>query len=142
MAAQLFPLAPELSIAGRLDRPDIDALTAAGVPTILNNRPDGEDPGQLSAARQSVSPRHMGIAYHLIPITVATLLRADVDAFCCGVARYTRAGRGALPERHPFGAAVGFGRMREGADALSLIAAAARHCIDITSLPVVAARLR
>jgi hypothetical protein len=32
--------------------------------------------------------------------------------------------------------------MREGADALSLIATAAQHGIDIASLPAVAARLR
>ena len=50
MAPQLFPLGPELSVAGRLDRADIDALAGAGVRTIINNRPDGEDPGQLPAA--------------------------------------------------------------------------------------------
>jgi sulfide:quinone oxidoreductase len=33
-------------------------------------------------------------------------------------------------------------RMREGANALSLVAEAARHGIDIASLPAVAARLR
>ena len=50
MAPQLFPLGPGLSVAGRLDRTDIDALAGAGVRTIINNRPDGEDPGQLPAA--------------------------------------------------------------------------------------------
>ena len=50
MPAQLFPLSPGVSVAGRLDRADIDALAAAGVRTIINNRPDGEDPGQLPAA--------------------------------------------------------------------------------------------
>ena len=44
MSAQLFPLSPGVSVAGRLDRADIDALAAAGVRTIINNRPDGEDP--------------------------------------------------------------------------------------------------
>jgi uncharacterized protein (TIGR01244 family) len=50
MTAELIPLAPGLSVAGRLDRADIDALARAGVRTIVNNRPDGEDPGQLPSA--------------------------------------------------------------------------------------------
>src|SRR5205807_4233199 len=42
----LAELAPGISAAGRLDRADIDALAQAGIRTIINNRPDGEDPGQ------------------------------------------------------------------------------------------------
>jgi len=45
----LAELAPGLSAAGKLDRDDLEALAAAGVRTIINNRPDGEDPGQLPA---------------------------------------------------------------------------------------------
>ena len=81
MPAQLFALAPGVSAAGRLDRTDIDALAAAGVRTIINNRPDGEDPGQLPAAEARRIAEAHGIAYHHIPITAATLSRADVDAF-------------------------------------------------------------
>src|SRR6516165_2088441 len=81
MPAQLFPLAPGVSVAGRLDRADIDALAAAGVRTIINNRPDGEDPGQLPAAEARRLATAHGIAYHHIPVTAATLSRADVDAF-------------------------------------------------------------
>ena len=136
MSAQLFPLAPGINVAGRLDRADIDALAKAGTRTIINNRPDGEDPGQLPAADAQ------GIVYHHIPVTAATLSRADVDAFAAAlrdapapVVAHCRSGtRSAL-----LWALV---RMREGADALSLIATAARHGIDIASLPAVAARLR
>src|SRR6516225_856723 len=81
MPAQLFPLAPGVSVAGRLDRADIDALAHVGVRTIINNRPDGEDPGQLPAAEARHLAEALGIAYHHIPITAATLSRADVDTF-------------------------------------------------------------
>ena len=81
MSAQLLPLAPGVSVAGGLDRADIDALAGAGVCTIINNRPDGEDPGQLPAAEARRIAETHGIAYHHIPITAATLSRADVDAF-------------------------------------------------------------
>ena len=142
MAPQLFPLAPELSAAGRLDRADIDALAAGGVRTIINNRPDGEDAGQLPAAEARRIAEAHGIAYHHIPVTAATLSRADVDAFAAvlrdataPVVAHCRSGtRSAL--------LWALTRMRDGADPLSLVAAAAQHGIDIAGLPAVAARLR
>src|SRR6201988_3786295 len=81
MPAQLFPLASGVRVAGRLDRAEIEALAAAGVRTIINNRPDGEDPGQLPAAEARRIAELQGLVYHHIPITAATLTRADVDAF-------------------------------------------------------------
>jgi uncharacterized protein (TIGR01244 family) len=142
MTAELFPLAPGLSVAGRLDRADIDALARAGVRTIVNNRPDGEDPGQLPAAEAKQLAAAHGIAYHHIPITAATLTRGDVDAFAATlrdaaqpVVAHCRSGtRSAL--------LWALTRMREGADPLALISEAARHGIDIAGLPAVAARLR
>jgi uncharacterized protein (TIGR01244 family) len=142
MTAELFPLAPGLSVAGRLDGADIDALARAGVRTIVNNRPDGEDPGQLPAAEARQLAAAHGIAYHHIPITAATLTRGDVDAFAATlrdaaepVVAHCRSGtRSAL--------LWALTRMREGADPLALIAEAARHGIDIAGLPAVAGRLR
>jgi uncharacterized protein (TIGR01244 family) len=142
MAPQLMPLAPGVTVAGRLDRADIDALAKAGVRTIINNRPDGEDPGQLPAAEARRIAEAQGIVYHHIPITAATLSRADVDAFATALrdapaplVAHCRSGtRSAL--------LLALARMRQGANALSLIAEAAQHGIDIASLPAVAARLR
>ena len=139
---ELASLAPELSVTGRLDAPDVEALAAAGVRTIVNNRPDGEDRGQLPAAEARRIAESHGLAYHHIPITAATLSRADVDAFAtvlraaaAPVVAHCRSGtRSAL-----LWALV---RMREGADPLSLVAEVARHGIDIANLPAVAARLR
>jgi len=142
MAPQLVTLAAGLSVTGRLDRPDIEALAQTGVRTIVNNRPDGEDPGQLPAAEARRLAEALGIAYHHIPITAATLSRADVDAFAAilrsapaPVVAHCRSGtRSTL--------LWALSRMREGAEPLGLVAEAARHGIDIASLPAVAARLR
>jgi len=142
MAPQLVPLGPGFSVAGRLDRSDLEALAQAGVRTIINNRPDGEDPGQLTAAEARRIAELHGLVYHHIPITAATLSRADVDAFAAAlhngqapVVAHCRSGtRSAL--------LWALSRMRERADPLALIAEAARHGIDIASLPAVAARLR
>ena len=137
----LAELAPGLSAAGKLDRTDIEALAAAGVRTIINNRPDAEDPGQLPADEaRSLAEAH-GIAYHHIPFTAMTLTRADVDAFAAAlrsaaqpIVVHCRSGtRSTL--------IWALTRLREGADPSALIAEAARHGIDIAALPAIAARL-
>ena len=135
-------LAPGLSVAGKLDSDDIEALAASGVRTIVNNRPDGEDPGQLPAAEARRLAEAHGIAYHHIPITAASLSRADVEAFAAvlgsaaqPVVAHCRSGtRSTL--------LWALARMREGADPFALVAEAARHGIDIAALPAIAARLR
>jgi uncharacterized protein (TIGR01244 family) len=141
MTVELIPLAPDLEVTGRLDRDDIAALAKEGVRTIINNRPDDEDPGQLPAAEaQRLAAAH-GIAYHHIPITAATLSRADVDAFSAvlqgaeqPVVAHCRSGtRSTL--------LWALTRLRAGEDPVALVAAAARYGIDIAALPAIAARL-
>jgi sulfide:quinone oxidoreductase len=142
MTAELIPLAPGLSVAGQLDRADIDALARNGVRTIINNRPDDEDAGQLPAAEAQKLAEAQGIAYHHIPITAASLSRADVEAFAAAldaapqpVVAHCRSGtRSTL--------LWALTRLRAGAEPQALIAEAARHGIDIASLPAIAARLR
>ena len=142
MAPQLVSLGPGLSVTGRLDRSDFEELARAGARTIINNRPDGEDPGQLPVAEARRIAESHGLVYHHIPITAATLSRSDVDAFAAAlhnapapVVAHCRSGtRSTL--------LWALSRMREGADPLSLIAEAARHGIDIANLPAVSARLR
>lgn len=53
--------------AGQLDTDDFAALAQQGVKTIVNNRPDGEDPDQLTAAEGAALAADQGIAYHHIP---------------------------------------------------------------------------
>ncbi|HUC11252.1 MAG TPA: TIGR01244 family sulfur transferase [Stellaceae bacterium] len=142
MTAELIALTPGLSVAGRLDPKDIEALAQAGVRTIINNRPDGEDPGQLPAAAAKKLAEAHGIAYHHIPITAASLTKGDVDMFAAAlraaaqpVVAHCRSGtRSTL--------LWALTRLREGADPLALITEAANHGIDIAALPMVAARLR
>jgi sulfide:quinone oxidoreductase len=138
----LAELAPGLSAAGKLDRADIEALADAGVKTIINNRPDGEDPGQLPAADARKLAESRGIAYHHIPFTAATLTKAEVDAFAATLA----SAKGPIVAHCRSGTRStlvwALTRMREGADPMALIAQAAGNGIDIAVLPALAARLR
>ena len=138
----LAELAPGLSAAGALGSGDIEALAASGVRTIVNNRPDNEDPGQLPADEARRLAEAHGIAYHHIPFTMPSLSEQEVAAFAAVLAgdpkplvAHCRSGtRSAL-----LWALV---RLREGDDPAALVAAAARGGIDIAALPAIAARLR
>jgi uncharacterized protein (TIGR01244 family) len=137
----LMNLAPGLTATGALSRDDIEALAASGVKTIINNRPDGEDPGQLPAdeARQ-LSAAH-GIAYHHIPFVGATLTSADIDAFDAvlknsaqPVVAHCRSGTRST-------IIWALTRMRAGEDPAALVALGARNGVDISALPALAAKL-
>jgi sulfide:quinone oxidoreductase len=55
---------PEFSVAGQLDATDIARAAALGFRTIINNRPDGEDPGQVSAAEIKAAAEAAGLRFH------------------------------------------------------------------------------
>ena len=84
-----FTTAPQISVA------DVAEAARQGFKTIINNRPDGEDPAQPSAAEIEAAAKAAGLAYHHIPVrggptpeqveaTLAVLQEAEepVLAFC------------------------------------------------------------
>ena len=137
----LMELAPGLAAAGALSADHIEALGASGVKTIVNNRPDNEDPGQLSADEARALCAAHGIAYHHIPFVGATLSSTDIDAFDAVL----------KSAPHPVVAHCRSGtrstmiwaltRMRQGEDPAALVALGARNGVDITALPALAAKL-
>jgi len=58
---------------------DVAGLQALGVRTIINNRPDGEEPGQPLGAEIEQAAREAGMDYRFIPI-VRGIGPADVEA--------------------------------------------------------------
>jgi uncharacterized protein (TIGR01244 family) len=92
-------LTETLMAAPQIDAADFAALAAAGVRAVINNRPDGEEPGQLSSAEAARLAAASGMKYHHIPITAATLsdeavaeFRRDVAAADGKVLAYCRSG--------------------------------------------------
>ena len=47
---------------------DLQAVAAQGVRLLVNNRPDGEEPGQPSSAEIEAAARAAGLDYHHIPV--------------------------------------------------------------------------
>ncbi|HEX8644434.1 MAG TPA: TIGR01244 family sulfur transferase [Allosphingosinicella sp.] len=62
-------LDPSTFVAPVQLRPEeVAGLAAAGVTLIVNNRPDGEEPGQPAGAEIEAAARAAGIGYRHIPI--------------------------------------------------------------------------
>jgi len=84
-----FTTAPQISIA------DVAEAARQGFKTLISNRPDGEEPGQPTAAEIAAAAEAAGLAFHHIPVrggptpeqveaTQAVLQEADLPvlAFC------------------------------------------------------------
>jgi uncharacterized protein (TIGR01244 family) len=77
---QPTPITDTLSVAGQITREDIARLAKDGYRTIINNRPDGEEPGQLSHEEAAAEAAKHGIEYKYIPVLTNTITRRDVTA--------------------------------------------------------------
>ena len=55
-------------VSGQIAPDDMPMIAALGVTMIVNNRPDGEEPGQPKAAEIEAAARAAGLAYRHIPI--------------------------------------------------------------------------
>ena len=56
-------------VSGQIQPDDVSALAAQGIRTIINNRPDGEGPGQPTGEEIAAAAEAAGLAYRAIPIT-------------------------------------------------------------------------
>jgi len=55
-------------VAGQINAATIKQLKEIGVSTIINNRPDGEEPGQLTAFEAEELARDAGVEYYYLPM--------------------------------------------------------------------------
>lgn len=67
-------VSPQISVA------DIAAARELGVTLVINNRPEGEEPGQTPGAEIEAAARAAGMDYIAIPITMPTLAQSHVTA--------------------------------------------------------------
>jgi uncharacterized protein (TIGR01244 family) len=67
-------------VAGQIHPEEVAALAAVGVTMIVNNRPDGEEPGQPAGAEIEAAAGAAGLAYRYLPVSSGGLTREAVDA--------------------------------------------------------------
>ena len=68
-----------ISVAPQIAVGDLLAIRAAGFVAVVNNRPDGEEPGQPSGDAIRVAAEAAGLRYTALPITHAGFSHAQVD---------------------------------------------------------------
>lgn len=64
-----FKLSDTVAVSGQIT-PDVVRLIAeAGYKVLINNRPDGEEPGQPTSAEIAAAAQAAGLEYHYLPVT-------------------------------------------------------------------------
>jgi uncharacterized protein (TIGR01244 family) len=66
-------------VSGQIAPHEVAGLAGQGVTVLINNRPDGEEPGQPLASEIEQAAANAGIAYRFVPI-IRGIGPADVDA--------------------------------------------------------------
>ncbi len=67
--ADIRRLTDTFSVAGQITADDVPAVAGRGFVLIINNRPDGEAPGQPTGAAIEAAARAAGVAYLEIPVS-------------------------------------------------------------------------
>ena len=120
-------------VAGQIGPEEVTQAAAAGVSLIVNNRPDGEEPGQPASAEIERAAADAGLDYRHIP--VAGAIAADqVGALCDAMESAT--GRVLLVCRSGTRSTFlwAMAACRNGADGESVIAKAAVAGFDVSAL--------
>jgi uncharacterized protein (TIGR01244 family) len=65
-------------VSGQIAPEDVAGLAEQGITVLVNNRPDGEEPGQPLAADIEEAAAQAGITYHFVPI-IRGIGPADVE---------------------------------------------------------------
>ncbi len=76
----ITPLAPDFSVAPQIRPEDLGPLKRAGYRAVVNNRPDGEEPGQPRSAELRRAAELAGLRYTYIPIAPGQMTEADARA--------------------------------------------------------------
>lgn len=58
----------DLSVAPQITLADVAEAARLGFKTLISNRPDGEEPGQPTAAQFAAAAEAAGLAFHHIPV--------------------------------------------------------------------------
>ncbi len=78
---QIRQVAPDLFVSPQLQPDDMAELAVRGVRTVINNRPDHEEPGQPLADAMRQAAEAAGLKYAFLPVVGNMISEGDVVAF-------------------------------------------------------------
>ncbi len=74
-------ISDSFSVSSQLSLEDIASLKAQGIKTIICNRPDGEDPGQLEHDKIQQEAHKNEMEFHFMPVISGQMTPQDGDNF-------------------------------------------------------------
>src|SRR5260370_36164342 len=69
----------KLAVAPQPKLSDFQEFRRSGFTTLVNNRPDGEDPNQLGSPVEAEATRAAGLGYVHIPVTTMSMTEQDAE---------------------------------------------------------------
>jgi len=131
----------QLTVSDQISLADVAELAKQGFASIINNRPDGEEPGQPDHETIAAEAKKHGLAYHYIPVVTGNITRNDVVQFQKAILRdgpafaHCRSGTRCY-------LLWGLSRaLYDGDSSLTLVAEAARKGYDLRVLPALVEKL-
>jgi uncharacterized protein (TIGR01244 family) len=127
-------LDPSISVFGQIEPEDVAAAKGQGFTTIVNNRPEGEQPGQPTGAEIETAAKAAGLDYVAIPVDHSGFAEWQVTAMADALEKadgpvlaFCRSGT-----RSTFLWALARNRLGDGGETLIVKAAAAGY--DLSSI--------
>ena len=72
-------LTETIAVSAQISAAEVPLIAAQGFAVLVNNRPDGEDPGQPSSAEIEAAALAAGMEYHHLPVTGMNFPGPDVQ---------------------------------------------------------------
>lgn len=77
---KMIRLTDGLAVSAQIAPEDVASIAAAGYKVLINNRPDGEESSQPTAAAIGAAARSAGLEYHHMPVTALSFPGPDFEA--------------------------------------------------------------
>ncbi|MFV8816399.1 TIGR01244 family sulfur transferase [Haliea sp. E17] len=75
---QAYKLTETLAVCGQISPAVVAEIAAAGFKVLINNRPDGEEPGQPGSAEIRAAAEQAGLEYYYMPVNAMTFPGEDL----------------------------------------------------------------
>ncbi|MGB5628111.1 MAG: TIGR01244 family sulfur transferase [Woeseiaceae bacterium] len=78
---RVLELAPQVYVCGQVFETDLKLIAKQNVRSIVNNRPDGETPGQPKSADLAKAAEELGMTFVHFPVESRSISKEAAEAF-------------------------------------------------------------
>ncbi|MFN3824148.1 MAG: TIGR01244 family sulfur transferase [Pseudorhodobacter sp.] len=83
------PLTSDYAVSPQIAIEDLPAIKAAGFTTVIDNRPDGEIPGEIGAGPMQAAAEALGLRFVVNPVIGGAMTMENVTAQAAAIAEAT-----------------------------------------------------